>query len=625
MVNSVEEHFSTYRLIRLLGQSDWAAVYLSEHLSLHTQVAIKVFSLPLVSEEVAGFHMYVKTLSRLKHAALLQVLASGMHGTRPFLVMDYAAGGSLRELHPRGTILPIPVMLSYLQPLVVALQFVHGQGLIHGNIKPENILLGQHGRILLSDMGLPVLKRKRHFLRHQNREGCAATYLAPEQIQGQPDPASDQYALGVVVYEWLCGDVPFNGSFEETVQQHLFASPLPLRRKVPSIPSYVEQVVHKALAKHPKARFASVQAFAEELALFQSPQARPEPAWSAPAPLEHKETQKTRKGQASRHYGELQPTSPALLPPTMKLSPPAPDSPAPGTLLGTYRGHTHRVQALAWSPDGTYVASASRDKTVQVWQAATGKLICSLQGHTEQVQAVTWSPGGRYLASAGDDGTVRIWEVPAGRGIYTYGSGAPIVHALAWSPSGKHIASDSAKLVEVWNALTGELSLTYRGHLYGVNALAWSPDGTSLASSSNDQTVQVWDAINGHTFFIYQGHADDVLTLAWSPDGKYLASGSLDRTVQVWGGVAMETVCIYHGHQVGVYTLTWSPDGRRLASAGGDGTVQVWDAATGDNIFTYRGHATGFAPRVNAVAWSPKGTLLASASDNGTVQVWQAP
>src|SRR5205807_1491142 len=134
----------------------------------------------------------------------------------------------------------------------------------HRDIKPENLLVGHHHEVLLSDFGLAVLA---HSARSQPVQETAGTmaYMAPEQIQGHPSPASDQYALGIVVYEWLCGDRPFHGSFTEIYSQQLFVPPPPLREKVPELPSDVEEVVRVALSKDPERRFASVQAFATAL------------------------------------------------------------------------------------------------------------------------------------------------------------------------------------------------------------------------------------------------------------------------------------------------------------------------------------------------------------------------
>ena len=600
MADRVGQQFGNYRLMRLLGQSDRASVYLGKHLSSHTQVAIKMFSLQLTGDSIARFRAEVGTLVHLTHPVLLPILEGGMEGDFPFLVRGYAPGGSLRQLHPQGTRLQAPIVLSYLKPIAAALQFVHDHQRIHGNVKPENLLLGRNNALVLSDMSLAMLTQRSQSLTQQ-RGASAISYLAPEQLQGQLQAASDQYALGVVVYEWFSGDLPFHGSLDELYWQQLSVAPQPLRAKLPTIPSYVQDVVLKALAKDPGQRFPSVQAFIAEL----------EQACQA--------TQPTNGGLLSST-----PSLPSLTP-AVKPSSSAQGATASGAIICIYRGHTHFVQAAVWSPDGTRIASASRDKTVQVWNAATGSHLFTYPGHADRVYAVAWSPDGTRIASAGNDGTVQVWEVATGRRILTYRSKAPIVHTLAWSPDSRRLASDRSQMVDVWDASTGADILTYRSHVYGVNALAWSPSGKYLASASNDQTAQVWDATLGNALFTYRGHVGEVLALEWSPDEKYLASASADQTVHVWGGGAVGTVCTYRDHESHVLGVGWSPDGRRIASVDNTGLVHVWDAATGCKVFIYRGHSGKLVNRVNAVGWSPDGRRIASASDDGTVHVWQAP
>ena len=600
MPDRVGQQVGNYRLKRLLGQSDFASVYLGEHLSSHTQVAIKLFSVQLTGDDRARFRAEVGTLVHLTHPALLSILEGGMVGDLPFLVMEYAPGGSLRQLHPRGTRLQATLVLSYLKPIAAALQFVHAHQRIHGNVKPENLLLGRNNALVLSDISLAVLTQRSQSSTQQRGAGVIS-YLAPEQLQGQPQPASDQYALGIVVYEWFSGDLPFHGSFDDLYRQQLSVAPPPLRAKIPTIPSYVQDVVLKALAKNPGQRFTSVQAFVEEL---------------------------EQACQATQYTGRGLPSSAPSLPPLAPTGNPsssAQGATAAGAIICTYRGHTHFVEAAVWSPDGTRIASASRDKTVQVWNTFTGSHLLTYRGHPDRVLAVAWSPDGTRIASSGEDGTVHIWDAATGKGLLTYRSRAPIVHTVAWSPDSKRIVSDSAQMVEVWDTLTGSLLLTYRGHTSGVTAAAWSPSGKYIASAGIDQTIQVWNATVGNALFTYRGHADEVLALAWSPDEKYIASASADQTIQVWGGGAVGTICTYQNHMTRVLAVGWSPDGRHIASADNTGLVHVWDAATGTTVFIYRGHGGKLVNRVNAVAWSPDGKHITSASDDGTVQVWQAP
>jgi len=136
--------------------------------------------------------------------------------------------------------------------------------MVHHDVKPQNMLLGNHNEVLLSDFGIAVLAHTEGSLTTQEMAGTAQ-YMAPEQIRGKPRPASDQYALGIVVYEWHCGILPFRGSRWEIIEQQKSAAPSPLHDKVSHLPIAVEEVVLKALAKDPQERFPSVQAFAVAL------------------------------------------------------------------------------------------------------------------------------------------------------------------------------------------------------------------------------------------------------------------------------------------------------------------------------------------------------------------------
>jgi len=264
VADRVGQQFGNYRLVALLGQGGFAEVYLGQHVRLTLQAAIKVLHTHLTEQEAAHFYQEAETIAKLTHPSIVRVFDYDVQDGVPFLVMDYAPNGSLRRRYPKGSIMPLPQIVSYVKQVAAALQYAHEQKFIHRDVKPENMLLGRHEEVLLSDFGLAALAHSSASLSTQEAIGTLS-YMAPEQIEGHPRAASDQYALAVVVYEWLCGQRPFEGSVSEVMVQHLSMPPLPLRERVSTVPVEVEQVVLRALAKEPKERFATVAAFAQAL------------------------------------------------------------------------------------------------------------------------------------------------------------------------------------------------------------------------------------------------------------------------------------------------------------------------------------------------------------------------
>lgn len=265
MTDYTGQQLGNYRLMHLLGSGGYADVYLGRHMYLDThQAAIKVLHTHMTREDIEHFHFEARVLAHVVHPHIVRLLDYHIEGQTPFLVMEYAPGGSLRHHHPQGTKLPLSTIVSYVSQIADALQHAHTLKLVHRDIKPENMLCGRRNEVLLSDFGIVTLTCSTRSQSLEQVVGSPA-YMAPEQFRGRPRRASDQYALGIVVYEWLCGDVPFHGSLTQLANQHLFSLPPSLREQGLMLPHGVEQVMRKALAKHPKERFASVQEFAQTL------------------------------------------------------------------------------------------------------------------------------------------------------------------------------------------------------------------------------------------------------------------------------------------------------------------------------------------------------------------------
>jgi serine/threonine protein kinase len=282
MADHVGQQLGNYRLTRLLGRGGFADVYLGEHVYLETQAAIKVLHTQLSLEDQESFLLEARTIARLTHPHIVPVLECGIVMSIPFLAMDYASNGNLRQRYRKGVRLTPVLILPYVKHLAAALQHAHDEGIIHRDIKPENMLLGPENGVLLSDFGIALGTQSS---RSQNMREVAGTaeYMAPEQLQGKPCPASDQYGLAIVIYEWLSGDTPFRGSFAEIASQHVLIPP-PSLKKIPAVSAAVENVVMTALAKDPKQRFTSMQAFSsafEEASLLEEETAKSQLSWFA--------------------------------------------------------------------------------------------------------------------------------------------------------------------------------------------------------------------------------------------------------------------------------------------------------------------------------------------------------
>lgn len=648
MADRAGQLLGNYRLIRLLGKGGFAEVYLGEHLHLNTQAAIKLLSTQLEGNDLEHFRDEARLVARLEHPHIVRVLDFGVIESVPFLVMSYANNGTLRTRYPKGTRLPLHMILSYAQQVASALQYAHDEKLIHRDVKPENMLLDKQGAILLSDFGLATVAQSSSTQIPGDIAGTV-TYMAPEQLRGKPCPASDQYALGVVIYEWLCGDVPFHGHGYEAATQHILTSPPSLCEKLPTLPKSIELVVMRALEKDSHKRFASIQEFVHTLEQVYKAEASSIPEMAiAPAPVEvqtHADainrvpTEATQymktPVQAKAEMGN-QTERTAPLPVITRM---ASISSAPGTTYAIYRGHQAGVTSVVWSPDSKRLASAGHDATVQLWAAfpteqreqqtqPSQDTVLIYHGHAALVSALAWSHDGKQLASGCWDMTVQTWEMLTGKKLLHYRNHTKGVMAVAWSPDDQRIASAGYdQTVQLWSAVTGQHLLTYK-HPSGVAALSWSPSGKYMASGGYDQSVSIWDTSTGSQLYTYHAHSGAIQAIAWFADGKRIATGSRDGTVHVWdisrqmGKLIVKGKPLIYREQKGpVHTLACSPNGKYIASGGKDGVVHIWDSTTGNTLFTYRAHTAS----VTSISWSGDGRYIASASEDKTVHIWLAP
>ena len=247
-------------------------------------------------------------------------------------------------------------------------------------------------------------------------------------------------------------------------------------------------------------------------------------------------------------------------------------------------GHSSEVTAVAWSPDGHHILTASRDRTACIWDATTGDNKLTLT-HTDPVTAVAWSPDGHYILTGSGDGTARIWDATTGDNKLTL-THTDWVRAVAWSPDGHHILTGSGDgTARIWDATTGDNKLTLT-HTRWVSAVAWSPDGHHILTASRDRTARIWDATTGdNTLTLTHTRNTWVRMVAWSPDGHHILTGSADGAARIWDATTGDnTLTLTRAHKERITAVAWSPDGHHILTGSGDGTARIWDTTKGEQV-----------------------------------------
>jgi eukaryotic-like serine/threonine-protein kinase len=666
MAEHTGELLGRYRLLRKIGTGGFAEVYLGEHIHLKRMDAIKLLT-HLSAGDMQNFRDEARVIANLQHPHIIRVLDFDIEQGIPYLVMEYAPNGTLRRRHPKGSRVDLLQIVTYVNQLASALQYAHTQRLIHRDVKPDNILLGRNNELLLGDFGAALATRTSLLLNPQNIIGTAA-YMAPEQLLGKAVAASDQYALAVVVYEWLCGNCPFDGVALEVQQQQLHRQPPSLLARMPALSPQLERVVMKALAKEPEQRFASIQQFAE--AFEQASQ-----HWQASSPLFLRGYDGGFVNGQVTEAPVVQATPPALpiisptqatppiLPPIAPTQAAAPQAPVTLMAKSPYSPQAaspRHARRIVLGMIGAVVVGGIGMLTLEMVPPGKGNgpgpvhvqttptlrpqaptpvptksaALYTYMMHQSEVFTAAWSPNGQYVASAGGDivtrtgdNNVHVWNAFGGTDVSVYPGHTKLVRMVAWHPGGTRIASASEDgTVQVWNIYDGSNILTYRGHNDKAMALSWSPDGTYIASASTDKTVQVWDAQSGNTVLTFTRHTQPLSAVAWSPDRNYIASASGDDKtsqsfmVYVWRPITGEVVQAF-SHDAPIEGLAWSHDSNTIATGDydSDDSIRIWDINSGKNIQTYPGSA---GQQIYTVSWSSDERHIAAGDQHGQVRIW---
>lgn len=548
-----------------------------------------------------------QVLLSLRHPNLSIWLDSGADDSHLYYVQAYVPGDDLeKQLTQR--LFRVSEIWQILEILLSALDYLHTKGLIHGDIKPTNLIARSPAEfrtafasLVLVDFAVPTIG------------GAALSnpeYAAPEQIQGQACCASDLYSLGLTCLHLLTGIRPIE-LVSLPAWTESWSIPDTDRASAEKLIPFLDRLIAPDLSQ----RFATAAA--------------------AIATLEQLRGRSIKASQ-----------------PAVAIDP-QPDQ-AAWTCTATWVGHQGlfaSINAVALSADGTLLASASDDKTIRLWSLPTDSISGCLQGqylqgqylqgHQGAVKTVAFHPQQpALLASGSHDRTIRLWDTQTQQEVRVLTGHTQAVNAIAFSPDGQLLASGSSdKTIKLWQVETGTCWATLSGHRLAVNALAFDcSQGTlRVASGSSDATLRIWDVESRTCQRSLTGHTQAIRTLAIGPAGE-IASAGEDRTIRLWTptGDEMQTL---PGHPWPITALSFIEAGTILVSASWDQTLKFWSLPPAAQSASPTAHPatsqatrkpiapsltlTGHTDSIHGLACNADRTLLASGSKDGTIKLWQ--
>jgi len=656
-----------YRILRLLATGGMGKVYLALDPDLDRQVALKVMQAVAAHDPVSQsrFLLEARVTGRLEHPGIVPVYGLGRYADgRVYYAMRLIDGETLRqaierfhetESHERVAgkrELAFRRLLRSFIDACNAVAYAHSRGVVHRDLKPENIMLGRFGETLVVDWGLAKALGSRQrapdagsstgdpgddlSLTRPGSTIGTPQFMSPEQAAGALDrvvTASDVFSLGATLYCLLVGHGPFPtcgiGDVLKRVIHGIFPAPRRLRK---SIDPALEAICLKAMSLRPEDRHATPLAMAEEIE-----------AWLAD--LRYRGEQEKALNDVKRSlarlcieraqnlFGRDMPAEGMLwLARALENTP----SDSPGlervvrASLGGWHAASKQVErcfthggdvlAVAFSPDGRRLATASIDQTARLWDIANGSQLSPPIRHGHTIRAIAFSPDGGLLAVACDDGNVMRWDGVTGASVGTPIPHNALVSALRFSRDGTRIATASrAGIPCLWDAATGQPVGIAARHDAVVMAIDFDPDGSRLAVACDDGRVWLCDTATGTMLESTLQHEAAVAALAFSPDGRKLLTGCLDGRARLWDTRFWTALAEFPCRAV-VGWVAFSPSGRLVALACQDGTARLWDVETSKPI----GEPLSHRGPIECLTFNSVGTLVATGSPDGTARLWDA-
>ncbi len=568
MLNIIGKTFGQYRILEKIGAGGMATVYKAYQPGMDRYVAVKILPPQLSDDEqfARRFQREAHAIARLEHAHILPVFDYGESEGIAYIVMRYIPAGTLKEYLAQGR-LPLDEVARIISQVGGALDYAHRQGVIHRDVKPGNVLMGEEGNTYLTDFGLARMMESSQQLTGSGVGVGTPAYMAPEQGMGaKVDQRSDIYSLGIVLYEMVTGHVPFEAETPMAVVLKHISEPLPLPRAIrPDIPEPIELVILKALAKETAHRYQSAADLVEALntALRKSalPEEKPIPApapvpviESIPAPLESPPAPRRKAAWLKLALAAIA----LILLTTLgfllfnQFATKRASLPATATLIPTRRAAAMPTlppaPASQAKPEANSSVTETKGKRVNYCANQPSMQICYEDFDRGEVIQVTtdlhfegqtgliyWSPDGNRFVFSGAEraaGPEKLYTINAdGTEFKQITFGETYDHQAAWSPDGEWIVFASSSNMRLIRPDGSESHIILPApESCGWNAMAWSPDSRKIASMKicgGGLAAEVWtvkaDGTEQTKLHTIAPNVFGGITY-WSPDGRQIVA-----------------------------------------------------------------------------------------------------
>lgn len=632
-----------FDVMRMLGRGGMGVVLEAFDSKLQRNVALKVLDPEFAGDEVSRqrFCREARSAASITHenvVAVHQVEKSSEDGL-PYLVMQLITGESLEQRLTRQKRLPTREVIRIGMQTAHGLAAAYGQGLIHRDIKPGNILLEEaHDRVKLTDFGLARATEDVKLTRTGFVSGTPL-YMAPEQAMGEDaDHRSDLFSLGAIMYEMCAGRPPFMGNSALQILRQINDTPhRPLREVDPNIPEWLAETIDRLLAKKPEDRIQSAEHLAEllefQLALMRTSEDVPTVCKIAQA----KQRKRNRRiatviGAGFLTIGLLAGMLITNLPHSAKNDasgdasnavPPAvvhAEGKSSAEPLAVFGANAGTVWSVAFDQKNQIVAMGVEDGSVRLWDLATKSVKSTFTAHRGTAWNVQFVPQSGLLATSGDDGMIKIWDLTQSDPIRTF-KHPMAVRSMVFSNDGKLIyAGDRDGGLKVWSVDSDE-PLLQTQQPSAIYSVAVSPDNSTVATGGSDKVVRLWNAKTLTLKMPLEGHSGQIYGVSFSPDGHRLASAGWDKQVRIWDTDSGSLLKSWSGQGADIWGVVYSPDGTKLATGGFDGAVKIWNTETGELLARYLGEQTV----VHSIAISGDGKQVASGGRDGSTKIWPMP